>query len=84
MEAKQALESLIGYQNEKMSKFENKFAEILDIFKKQFSEQKKELIISYGEQFVRVNNNPFAKDALKESIDFGQIERTNQLFELFI
>ena len=48
-EAKATLETLIGYQKDKLDKFEKKFIDILGVFKSQFSEQTKDIIISYGE-----------------------------------
>jgi hypothetical protein len=42
------------------------------------------VILSYGEKFVSVHSNPFAKDALKESINLGKIEKNNVKFEKFI
>ena len=80
-ETKKALEALIEYQRTKLQKFENKFADILKIFKKAFNDTTKDVILSYGEKFVSVQSNPFAKDALKESINIGKIDKNNQKFE---
>lgn len=73
-ESKKHLEAIIEYQRETLQKFEAKFADILKIFKKAFNDNTKDVILSYGEKFVSVNSNPFAKDALKGSINFGKIE----------
>ena len=50
----------------------------MNIFKKSFNDQTRDVILSYGEKFVSVQSNPFAKDALKESIDLGRIEKNNK------
>jgi len=37
--------------------------------------------LSHGEKFISVNTNPFAKEALKESINITKIEKNNQKME---
>ena len=80
-EAKKQLEVLIEYQKTKLEKFEARFLEILNIFKKAFNDQTKELIISHGEKFVSVQTNPFVKEALKESLNISKIEKQTQKME---
>ena len=77
IDAKKQLEGLVEYQKSKLQKFEARFIDILGIFKKAFNDQTKELILSHGEKFISVNTNPFAREALKESINISKIEKNN-------
>ncbi len=72
---------MVEYQKVKLEKFEARFLEILSIFKKAFNDQTKELILSHGEKFISVQTNPFAKEALKESVNVSRIEKNNQKLE---
>lgn len=74
-ETKKALETLAEYEQDKLEKFENKFSEILELFKKSFNEHTKDIVLSYGEKFVSVQSNPFAQEALKESLNLGKISK---------
>jgi|LauGreDrversion4_2_1035121.scaffolds.fasta_scaffold1555189_1 hypothetical protein len=42
------------------------------------------MILSHGEKFIDVNNNPFAQDALKESVSISKIEKNNQKLESIV
>jgi hypothetical protein len=42
------------------------------------------LIVSYGEKFTNVQNNPFAAEALKESISVSKLEKSNQRFQKYV
>eukprot|EP00347_Sterkiella_histriomuscorum_P013422 403364764 len=77
IESKKALETLVEYQKEKLSKFENRFGEVLNTFKKTFNDVTKDFVLSHGEKFVSVKTNPFAKEAIKESINVEKIEKAN-------
>ncbi|CDW75196.1 UNKNOWN [Stylonychia lemnae] len=81
IDAKKQLENLVEYQKTKLQKFESRLNEILNTFKKGFNDQTKELILSHGEKFISVNTNPFAKEALRESINITKIEKNNQNME---
>lgn len=59
-EAKIMLEELIKSQKSKLEKFENRFTEILQIYKNAFNDQTKELILSHGDKIINVKSNPFA------------------------
>ena len=53
----------------------------MSVFRRAFNDQTKELILSHGEKFISVQTNPFAKEALKESINVSKIEKNNQKLE---
>ena len=77
-------ETLIEYHNTKLEKFETKIQKILGTFKSAFNEQTKDMLLSHGDKFISVQTNPFAPQALKESINISKIDKNNKKLEELI
>jgi len=49
---------------------------MLRMFKSLFNEKNtKDVLISYGDQFVKVQSNPFAQDAFRDSLRVQEINK---------
>ena len=79
--SRKELEDQVEYLKQKLQKMDSRFQEILKVFKASFNEQTRELILSHGEKFITVQTNPFAAQALKESVSISRIEKNSQKLE---
>ena len=54
------LEAHIEYEKTKLERFEFRLSDIQKSYKECFNDSTKDIIVSHGEKFISVQNNPFA------------------------